>query len=230
MPAALYVLFRSVPTLAGPTVEHNGHVLRVVAVNKPVPEVEMQRCLPVAHLRPEHKEELRTHRAHVAMVHETDTPDGDGLVAMYQAARALGGPGELVGVINPITCMCLTAKILDATLEPDFIAAARKNPASTLGLWLGLVKLFKEDGSTWLLTTGGPMCHLPNLAMLAERREDVDRTHDMLATALEYLYESKRTFMVGDTVDLAGKPLQIAAPTEFVDYIGAETLVLAPRT
>ncbi len=220
MPAALYVLYGSVPKLSGPTITEAAHTMQVVAVDAPIPDAEMKRCLPVAHLRKDHK-------AHVAMMHASNTPGADGLAAMYVAAKRLGG--DLVGVVNPITCMCLTPQLLDATLEPEFLTAARKNPAATLGLWLGFVKLFKEDGSTWLITTGAPMCKLPNLGILAERKEDIDRGFDVLSNVLGYLHESGKSFGVGHTLDLGEDRLVVRAPYEFEDYIGTGTLILAPR-
>ena len=149
---------------------------------------------------------------------------------MYVAARRLGG--DLVGVVNPITCMCLTTEAArrDARARVPR-GRARKNPAATLGVWLGFVKLFKEDGSTWLITAGAPMCKLPNLGMLAaEVEEDVDHTFDVLSNVLGYLYDSGKSFGVGHTLDLGNLRLVVRAPYEHVDYIGAETLILAPRT
>jgi len=250
MPAPLYVVYRSVPSLdaaaiakrlgGGATVTgggtsvaitHAGQALRAVAVDKPVAAAEMERCLAVAHLKPEMKAELAAHKAHVALVHEQDFPGMAGVIALYQAAGALGG--DVVGVINPISAMCLTAPILAQTLAPDFVAAARARPASTLGLWLGFVKLFKPDGSTWVVSTGAPLIHLPNIATLAATKQDVDGAYDLLVAILNYLAEGfgngKKMILPGDTIDFGDAPLVARAPYEYIEQMGERTLVLERR-
>jgi hypothetical protein len=251
-PAALWVLYRhevplepSVLAAAlgeGARVDRVGevlsvrvreHTLRVLSFRVPVREDLAQACLQVAHLGPEQKEELASHAAHALVVHDSEEPGADGLIALYETAWALrgaeGAQEAIVGVINPITCMCLTTDMLAQTMAPEFVEAVRANPAESLALWLGFVKLFKPDGTTWLVTRGGPLVGLPDLAWLAKDLAETDRVYELFAGVLEYAYTTGTELVVGDAVDFGERPVLVRAPYEHVDEIGEETLVLEPR-
>lgn len=250
MPAPLYVVYRAVPSLDAAAIAkrlggatkvtgdaksisifHGGQPLQAVAVDAPVPAAEMERCLPVAHLKPEMKAELAAHKAHVALAHVSDLPGMAGLIAMYQAAAALGG--DMIGVINPITCMCLPASVLAQTLAPDVVATARTQPGSTLGLWLGFVRLAKPDGGVWVVTTGASLIGLPNIAKLAATKADVDAAYDVLVAVQDYLYagfgHGKKMILPGDTLDVGDLQLTARLPYEYIEQMGERTLVLEPR-
>jgi hypothetical protein len=254
MPAPLYVVYRAVPSLdpaaiatrlgtgvkvtgitgggTAVSITQAGQALRAVAVDAPVPAAEMARCLPVAHLKPEMKAELAAHKAHVAVAHGSDMPGITGLIALYQVAAALAP--DPIGVINPITCMCLPASILAQTLAPEFLADARARPAATLGLWLGYVHMARPDGGTWLVTTGAPMIGVPNIATLAPTQKDIAGAYDLLVAIQTYLYaglgNGKKMILPGDTIDLSGTRLVARTPYEYVAQMGEHTLVLERAT
>jgi len=253
-PAALWVLFRDRPVLDRGAVEASlgegasvdgsdallevhlpDRSLRVVSIDAPLPQAVIDQCLPVAHLHPEQKERLASHRAHALVVLEGTAPPGvDGLVDLYRTAWALrgGDPGDggasMLGVMNAVTWMCLTTEMLGQTMSPEFVAAVRASPAESLALWLGFVKLFKPDGSTWLVTRGGSLVGLPDLAWLAHDLEETDTVFAMFASVLDYAFTSGMRLAVGHTLDLSERPIQLRAPYEYVDYIGEGTLVLEP--
>jgi hypothetical protein len=252
MPAPLYVVYRAVPSLdaaaiakrlGGPAtvtgdaksiqIFHAGQPMQAVAVDAPVPAAEMERCLPVAHLKPELKAELAAHKAHVALMHRSDIPGMAGLVALYQAAAALAPGGDFLGVINPITCMCLPASVLSQTLEAGFLADARDKPGATLGLWLGFTRIVKPDGGVWVVTTGAALVGLPNLAKLAANKAEADDVYDVLVSLQNYLYaglgHGKKTILAGDTIDVGDQHLVARTPYEYVDMMGDRTLVLERR-
>jgi hypothetical protein len=250
-PAALWVLFRSKPVLEsaalaaalGPgalvqgnegavTVRLGSQSLRVVAIDAPLPQAVIDQCLPVAHLRADQKDELASHGAHALIVHEGgQSPGVDGLVGLYQTAWALreGQDGGMLGVMNPVTWMCLTTEMLGETVKPEFVEAVRASPAESLALWLGFVKLFKPDGSTWLVTRGGSLVGLPDLAWLARNLDETDAVFSMFASVLDYAFTSGTRLAVGHTIDLSDRPLKLREPYEYVDYIGDATLVLEAR-
>jgi hypothetical protein len=247
-PAALWVLFRERPRFdpaavaaslgSEAEVEGNeallkvrlpGRSLRVVSIDAPLPKPVLDECLPVAHLRPEQKEELGAHAAHALVVHEGNAAPGvDGLIALYRAAWALHGP-SMLGVMNAVTWMCLTADMLGQTMSPDFVEAVRASPAESLALWMGFVKLFKPDGTTWLVTRGGALVGLPDLAWLANDLDETDAVFSMFASVLDYAFTSGTRLAVGHSIDLSDRPLKIREPYEYVDYIGPATLVLEAR-
>jgi hypothetical protein len=253
-PAALWVLFRDRPLFdpgaiqaslgEGVSVEGGeallsvrlpGRSLRVVSIDAPLPKAVVDQCLPVAHLRPDQKEELASHAAHALVVHEGEASPGiDGLIALYRTAWALhgelsGGEASMLGVMNAVTWMCLTVEMLGQTMSPEFIEAVRASPAESLALWLGFVKLFKPDGSTWLVTRGGALVGLPDLAWLAKDLEETDAVFSMFASVLDYAFTSGTRLAVGHTIDLSERPLKVREPYEYVDYIGEATLVLEAR-
>jgi hypothetical protein len=251
-PAALWVLFRDRPVLDPAAVEASlgegasvdgtesllqvhwpDRSVRVVSLDAPLPKAVIDQCLPVAHLRPEQKEELASHGAHALVVHEGTAPPGvDGLVALYRTAWALregdsdDGPRSMLGVMNAVTWMCLTEEMLGQTMSPEFVAAVRASPAESLALWLGFVKLFKPDGATWLVTRGGSLVGLPDLAWLAKDLDETDAVFSMFASVLDYAFTSGSRLAVGHTIDLSERPLKLRAPYEYVEYIGEDTLVL----
>jgi hypothetical protein len=244
-PAALWVLSRrkhafdpaAVAGALGPgalveggegllTIRLPGRSLRVVALGAPLPKQLVDQCLPVAHLRPEQKEELASHTAHVLIVHEGEQPPGvDGLLALYQTAWALHDD-TTVGVMNPVTWMCLTTDMLGETMKPDFVEAVRKSPAESLALWLGFVKLFKPDGTTWLVTRGGSLVDLPDLAWLAQDLDETDGVFSMFASILDYVFSGGTRLAPGHTIDFAERRLRVRSPYEYADFIGEDTLVL----
>jgi hypothetical protein len=246
-PAALWVLFSERPSLdaatvaaalgdgaavdgAGPllTVTLGANALRVVSVGAPLPKALVERCLPVAHLRPDQKSTLAGHAAHALIVHDSDDPPGaDGLVALYRTAWALRGE-TMLGVMNPVTWMCLTTDMLEQTMEPAFVEAVRTSPAESLALWLGFVKLFKPDGSTWLVTRGGWLVGAPDLAWLATDLAETDDVFPMFASILDYAMTSGMELAPGHTIDFSDRPLRVRAPYEYVDTIGEDTLVIEP--
>jgi hypothetical protein len=109
------------------------------------------------------------------------------------------------------------------------VEAVRKSPAESLALWLGFVKLFKPDGSTWLVTRGGGMVGLPDLAWLAKDLDETDNVFSMFASVLDYAHTSGTRLAAGHTIDLSDRPLKLREPYEYVDYIGDSTLVVEAR-
>ena len=84
------------------SVRLHGQSMRVISVGGPLPEQILDQCLPVAHLRPDQKEQLESHVAHAHIVHEGDTPGPERLVGLSQVAWAGrddatrgGRPGDL---------------------------------------------------------------------------------------------------------------------------------------
>ncbi|HEX3344836.1 MAG TPA: hypothetical protein VHS09_09705 [Polyangiaceae bacterium] len=253
-PAALWVLFRGRPLFDPAAVEaalgesasvdggeallavhFPGRSLRVVSIDAPLPKAVVDQCLPVAHLQPDQKGELAAHTAHALVVHEGEAPPGvDGLVALYRTAWALRDPApeqgpSMLGVMNAVTWMCLTVEMLGQTMTPEFVAAVRASPAESLALWLGFVKLFKPDGTTWLVTRGGPLVGLPDLAWLAKDLQETDAVFSMFASVLDYAFTSGTRLAAGHTIDLSDRALKLREPYEYVDYIGEGTLVLEAR-
>lgn len=245
-PAALWVLFRKKPAFdpasvaaslgQGALVEGGegtlsvrlrGQALRVVSVGVPLPVELLDQCLPVAHLRPDQKEQLESHAAHALVVHEGGEVGVEGLVALYQTAWALRDDAML-GVINPVTWMCLTTEMLAETLKPEFVAAVRASPAESLALWLGFVKLFKPDGGTWLVTRGGWLVGLPDLAWLARDLDETDAVFSMFAGILDYAFTSEARLAPKHTIELGDRALRLRTPYEYVDTIGEDTLVIEP--
>jgi hypothetical protein len=249
-PVVLWVLFRNKPRLdvlsvaralgaeseieGGDgvlSIRRRGHEMRVLAHGIPVPSAIVDQCLPVAHLRGDQKYTLASHRAHALLAYQGGAPGADGLVAMYETAWALrdGPADDLLGVINGATWMCLSGEMLAQTLAPDFVRAVRASPAESLALWLGFVKLFKPDGSTWFVTRGGWLVDLPDLAWLATHRDAGEEAFAMLAGILDYAYTTGVGLAVGDAIDLGDRALCLREPYEYVDTIGEATLVIEAR-
>jgi hypothetical protein len=149
---------------------------------------------------------------------------------MYEAAWALRDEGStMLGVMNPATWMCLTSDMLEQTLAPDFVQAVLDSPAECLSLWLGFVKLFKPDGTTWLVTRGGWLVGLPDLAWLSHDAREADDVLQMLAGILDYVHTTGTRLSLGDAIDFGERRVRLRAPYEFVDHIGAGTLVVEHR-
>ena len=138
--AALYALFDRVPeldaeairaqfgdgaavTVTGPMVEVGvgEHRAKAVVLDAPLPADEIERALPLAHLRPDQKAGLRQHKCHAVLMCEGEIDAAD-VFMLYALAASLSG-SALVGVVNPVTGMALDASMLSATLEEDFIDA-----------------------------------------------------------------------------------------------------------
>jgi hypothetical protein len=217
--------------------------LGVMAMGAPLPKKVVDQCLPVAHLSSDQKDELAGHGAHALIIHRgsraadlTKAPGVEGLVELYETAWALRGAcavdddgPTMLGVMNPVTWMCLTTDMLGETVKPEFVDAVRASPAESLALWLGFVKLFKPDGTTWLVTRGGWLVNLPDLAWLAKDLEETDAVFAMFASVLDYVFTSGTRLAAGHTIDLSEKALRVREPYEYVDYIGEGTLVLEAR-
>jgi hypothetical protein len=119
--------------------------------------------------------------------------------------------------------------MLAETMKPEFVEAVRASPAESLGLWLGFVKLFKADGATWLVTRGGWLVGLPDLAYLARDPGETDDVFSMFAGILDYAFKSDHRMAAEHTIDFGDRSLRLRKPYEYVDYIGEGTLVVEPR-
>jgi hypothetical protein len=246
---SLYLLFRETPTFDLPAVaraigeparvsgipklfeiEEEDHKLRGLVVDGPLPREEIERCLPVAHLRPDQKEELASQRGHAILWYENGPRGGAGLVALHGAAAALGASADgFLGVIGAETRMALPADMLDETLSDEFIEEVLEAPASSLGLWLGFIKMFKPDGTVWLVTRGGPFIGAPDFAFLAPSVNESSRVMTMFTSIMNYAHRSHATLAAGHTLDLGAQALQLRAPYEYVEQLGEATLVLEAR-
>lgn len=205
-----------------------GQSLRVVSLDAPLPQQIVDQCLPVAHLRPDQKEELASHAAHALILHDGGGAGVERLVTLYQTAWALRDDATL-GVMNPVTWMCLTTDMLGETMKPELVDAIRESPAESLGLWLGFVKLFRADGATWFATRGGWLVGLPDLAWLATDPTEAEEVHAMFSGILRYVFTSGARLAAGHTIDLGSRPLQLRAAYEYVEYVGEETLVVEAK-
>ena len=197
---------------------------RAVLSELPLATEELDQSLVVAHLRADQKSRLRAHTSHAVLTCDGEADAGD-LFMLYALAAALTD-GALVGVVNPITGMALDGDMLRETLEEDFVEAFLEHPATSLGLWLGFVKLFRPDGGIWLVTRGGELMALPNLACLVGNRDEIDRVYDMFVSILDYVSDSGAALLVGQRLELAGEELRLVAPYEYENAVGVETLVV----
>ena len=175
------------------------------------------------------RQQLGSHAAHALIVHEGDEAGVERLVALYQTAWALRDDAML-GVMNPVTWMCLTTKMLAETMKPEFVDAVRASPAESLALWLGFVKLFKPDGGTWLVTRGGWLVGLPDLAWLATiwtRRTPSSRCSRGSSTMPS---RARRNWRSSTPSSWAIARCSCARPTSTSTTSAPRTLVVEPRT
>lgn len=145
-------------------------------------------------------------------------------IALFKVANALRE--ELCGVLGAETWMIQAREVLPDLLAADVLNGFREEPAGMLGIWLGYVKLAKDDGSYWLVTRGGQLYGLPDLARHVPHLSEADAASSMFGSILSYVTSSGATIKAGDTLEIDGRQLRTVAPYEFEDYLGRNTLVV----
>jgi len=206
--------------------QFNDHRLQLVAFTVPIPAIETEYPLQVAHLRPEHKEQLRQHRAHIIIYHKGGSESAvEQFIALYQTAFACNALG-LVGVINPHTWMCMITSMLAQTISPAFLTSFRESPAASMGLWLGYNKYFKPDNEVWFATRGASLFQIPDFAYLGPLSEG-DRALHMFGTLISYVFQTKARLAPGHTIQLPDNIyLRFGKVSEYKEFLGQDTLIL----
>ncbi len=123
------------------------------------------------------------------------------------------------------TWMIQATEMLPDLMAHDTLEAFREEPASMLGIWLGYIKYGKEDGSYWLVTRGGQLYGLPDLARHVPHLSEADAASSMFGSILacaEQWRDHKGRRHPGDRRQAAA----CRGAVEFQDYLGAKTLVI----
>jgi hypothetical protein len=206
-------------------VRYLDHAVRLIGIAAPLPRDLWEIQLDNAHLRPEQKPAIAAHRAHIIASYIGSNRNGaEQMIALFKVAHALRA--GLVGILSAETWMIQAPEMLPDLLARDILEAFREQPASMLGIWLGYIKYAKEDGSYWLVTRGGQLYGLPDLARHVPHLSDADLASAIFGSILAYAQSSGATIKAGDTLEAEGRQLRAVAPFEFQDYLGAKTLVI----
>lgn len=207
------------------TVQFAEHKIKLIGIAAPHPDFDTY--LQPAHLRPDQKQVLGGHKAHIICYYESEHVSAvEYFIALYKVAYGLRNHA-LLGVMNPITWMCIAAEMLPSTLENQFLQAFRQSPASALMLWLGFIKFFKPDKTVWFATKGNFLFGLPDFAYLGSSLNQTQEAINLFGNIITYLYTSGAKLAPGHTMQVGQDTyLRFSLVTEYADYLGHQTLVM----
>ncbi|MBA3870756.1 MAG: DUF4261 domain-containing protein [Anaerolineae bacterium] len=200
------------------------HNIQLVGIAAPYPD--LGNILQSAHLRPDQKQVLSGHRAHVICYYQQlDTSGVDQFIALYSLAFALR-KYNLRGVANPLTWMCQSVDMLPSLLTSGFLESFKESPAASMMLWLGFIRFHKSNTTVWFATKGSPLFGVPDFAYLGKSSEN-EAVLDMFGDVFTYIYRSGAKLGVGHTMQLGENSyLRFSNVTEYADYLGDKTLVI----
>lgn len=208
------------------------HVVKVVAIDAPMPAAAVEQSVRPAHFEEELKAEAYRHAAHVMLYYAGYEPDPfEQHVALAAAAGGLARSGALV-VVNEAgrTSVPAVALLPHAEDAGDTLHTLRTFPLPLL--YAGFVKL-EVDGEpgVWMRTYGCHAFGLPDFALHADGHHQGSATFNLFANLLAHLRESGNPFSPGDTLNVGeGMHLRLRDRTEAEWFLESEgrTLVAEP--
>lgn len=195
----------------------DGHVIRMVGFDVPMPEQTVEMCIGPAHYGQDLKEQARAHKEHLLLYYSGYESDPlEQYVALAVVVGVLASQGALV-VMNESGRTSLPAAVLAGEDEGDRLELLRHLPIPAL--YCGFVK-YNVEGvkGVWMRTYGAPLLKLPDLALLASGHHEGQATFDLFGDIFNYLRASGACAGVGHTMQVGSDTylrLRAATPEEF---------------
>jgi hypothetical protein len=191
----------------------DGHVIRVLGFDAPMPAEAVELCVGPAHYAPEIKEQARAHKEHLLLYYAGRVADPlEQYVALAVVAGVLASQSALL-VMNESGHTSLPAEVFAGDKDCDMLEVLRNLPIPAL--YCGFVKYDVEGvEGVWMRTYGAPLLKLPDLALLAAGHHEGQSTFDLFSALYNYLRSSGAHFAAGHTMEVGGNTfLRLRAPT-----------------
>ncbi len=223
---------RPVPVLVG-LISWADHVVKVLAIDVPLPANAMESCLRPALLPPDFKARAREHKAHVLLYYAgTHSDPLEHYVALSCVAGALSLFGAIVTLNEEARAAVASFALTPDDPDEDMLSTLRGLPMPFL--YGGFVKMeLTNVPGVWMRTFACPRFNLPNLAIHSNDHSEGERNFHLLSGILGYLRETGLTFEPGERVRIdENLALMVRPPDQTEWWLDSEgTLwVLEPST
>ena len=177
------------------------HIIRILGLNAPYPQNELELCVTPASYSQEIKQQIYESDSHLLLYYVGYEQD---VLEQYLALT------RLAVCFEQFNALAVINEDAHTSLPINFIneLASEKDGLTTLGeclplLFCGFVKYEIENiKGIWMRTYGANIFGLPNFAVLANSYEESDYYFDMFSNILNYLRQSKVTMNPGDTMEM----------------------------
>jgi hypothetical protein len=199
------------------------HVVKLIGFSTPVPEAVFEACTHDVTYRAELAEAARAHRGHAILAYAGyDADPLEQYIALTIAAVALAKCGAILLLNESARTSFPAEALLVQEPELDAIEALRGLPIPLLYGGFARFAVPDEEG-VWMRTFGNVRLNLPDLALRAEGYDRGGEVFDLFANLLDYLRESGKRFVPGDTVQVEeGLRLRLRAPAEGEWYLESD--------
>ncbi|MBN2712123.1 MAG: hypothetical protein JXR97_06760 [Planctomycetes bacterium] len=189
------------------------HRLRWIGIDTALPADMYEGTMRISHLEDDLKDRFRTHGAHVILEYTGSASDPiERYIAMYKVADCF--QDGFCGLLNS-PCNLFNGATTPALMR-DYLLNLRKG--LPLLMLVNVVTLFKEDGSTWYVSSGNHAFGVPEFAYLGASGQFeavVNLFHDLLWNT----YKSGRKLTCGDRLSAYGTGFTLNKLYEYEDYI-----------
>lgn len=204
----------------------DGHLIRVIGFDAPVPEEVVKNAIDCAHWKKEDKAPMRTHRTHIVCQYlEGEAYPNQQMLAMNKVAGCFLAHG-LIGCVDPDAWNCVPAHVLQEMLtEQNQITFAEHPP---LIVWAGFVKFFTDNDHIWFCSKGFHRWGVPDFAWLGPMSE-AEQAWELFQALFHYVLDNDVNLNVGDTAQFGDNLiLRFAAVTDYEEYLNGPlgTLVI----
>lgn len=197
------------------SVSFDSHVVRIAGFDVPAPESALGRTLDIGGLKPEMREGMHNHKAHLLLFHEAGGPSPvERVFALYKLAAVMGADA-LLGVAFEQAWACVPASMVLDMRKPGQMEYYRK--LVPLVMFCGFVPVRSDDGD-WYVTRGGHLYGVPDFVMSAQGEKAMDALlvfHNVFLYVLQdRMVAAGHTMQFGEEVFLRFEGLPEGCPPE----------------
>lgn len=179
-------------------IEFDNHRIKLVGFNGPIPKTVIEHTVDCSYWKPEDKEVIRNHSAHIICYYDGYNEDPiERYIALYKVAFSFKSNG-LLGIINEDAWTCQPANVLDNLISKEMIAESRKIPP--LMIWTNFIKIPLPNG-TWMVTKGNHLFGIKDFAYKGDMTE-AKQINQIFDNIFYYIYENNALIDVGHTLQI----------------------------
>ena len=210
------------------------HVVKIVSARESFPSKELEMSISPAYYSEEIKQQGYDHNSYMLLSYMgKENNPLEQYLSLTLIAGFFGSFGAVV-ILNQNAHTSFPARVFDATtfgssdeIRDDILGFIRELPLTYL--FCGFVKyVWRDSDEIMFRTHGASLLGLPNFATFTKDHSYIEKVFQIYNNIFNYLLESKREFIVGDTMQVDENIyLKLRLPTEQESYFeDDETLLI----
>lgn len=206
------------------------HVVEAAGLVNPVPGPVADRCIWSGFWRPDIKELLASHQAHLMLRYTGEAIDTvEKFIFLYKIALVFYSE-VLVGVLSEPAWVSHPANILPNLLSEEMLPVVREDPP--LLYWTGFVEM-EAAGENWWVSRGHHLFNLPDFVLHKELIEDPQAVQEVFHELFHFAYFQQQPLNPGNLVAInEDQAYEIVPLDESLKQLGGpgETHIVHPLT